>query len=421
MKQNITNKVKLSRYFYSLILFIICVNISFSQTITKKYEKEINITSDSRIFIEGPGSLPFQSEGKLKVNTLNGYALEPRDNEGLAAFVANKLDIKTSSDNLLKQVVTVKVIPHEKSKSDAKALVEAIKLTISKEGTQYRIDNNVNIQRLSFKNGFFQGTKNIVVLDDGSMYNIRSIEISAIITVPEDITLSLTSKYIDVNIDDFGGILDINADKSTVKLNNINKLNGRFNSCKVNFNSIENASIIAYNSTIKGNSVNLFDLGTEEIVLKESLFGNTKKASLSTYKINTVDIMNIIETSNDEFKIEEIGSINVKSSHFSNYEIKRLKKELFIKAKNGNITIDTIANDVTKLEIDNQISTINLGVQELDSYLINFPKLIYSEKIIPIDAKEISQGEEIAFSKGIINDKGLISISCENCKIDIKD
>ena len=421
MKQNITNKAKLNHYFFSLILLIFCVNISFSQTITKQYEEEISVSAGSRIFIEGPGNLPFQSEGKLKVNTLNGYALEPRDNEGVAAFVAKKLDIKTSNNNMLKQVVTVKVIPHEKSKNDAKALVEAIKLNILKEGNQYRIDNNFNIQRLSFKNGFFQGTKNIVILDDGSTFNVRSIEISAILLVPDDVTLSVTSKYIDVAIENFGGIIDINADKSIVRLNNVNKLNGRFNSCKVNFNSIDNANIIAYNSTINGNSVNLLDLGTEVIVLKESLFENTKKASLSTYKISTVERLNIIETSNDEFKIEEVGSIDVKSSHFSNYEIKRLKKELFIKAKNGNITIDIISKDVTKLEIDNQISTINLGVQELDSYLINFPKLVYSEKTIPTDAKKVTQGEGIAFSKGITKGNGLISISCKNCKIDIKD
>lgn len=420
MKKNITNKVKLSRYFYSLILLLVCVNASYSQGITKQYERVLNVSPDSKIYVKGAGSLPFQSEGSLKVNTVDGYAIEPRDNKGVAAFIANKLDIKTSNDNTVKQLVTVKVIPHEKDKNDAKALLEAIRINILSSSDQYEIDNNLNIERLSFKNGFFKGTQNLVVLDNGKSYNVRGIEISATVVVPHNSTLAVMSKYIDIAIEDFAGALNINADKSVLDLGNVSELNGRFNSCKVNFKHIDKAHLVAYNSTINGNAINFLDLGTEQIV-KESLFNSTKKASLSTYTINTVGKLNVLETSNDEFNLGEVGSIDVQTSHFSNYNVKRLQSELSIRAKNGNISIDAISKNVTKLDINNQVSTISLGVQELDDYIISFPNLEYTEKIIPSSAKEISNGDLIAYQKGSGRNKGIISISCKNCKIDIKD
>ncbi|RZN83397.1 MAG: hypothetical protein EVB11_05440 [Winogradskyella sp.] len=421
MKQSITNKVKLSHYFYSFMLIMFCYNSTFSQAITKQYEKELSVTSDSKIFIEGPGNLPFQSEGKLKVNTVNGYALEPRDNNGIAAFVANKLDIKTSKNTFVKQIITVKVIPHEKYSEEAKALLEGLKINIHKDANQYQIDNNLNIERLSFKNGFFKGTQNLIVLDDGSSYNVRGIEISTTIIVPDNVTLSVASKYIDVAIEDFKGELNINADKSTIMLSDVGELYGRFNSCKVDFKTIDNANIIAYNTTINGDNVNLLDINTEEFILKESLFNRTKKASLSTYVIKTVGVLNILQTSNDEFKIDQVGTIDVKSSHFSNYQIKRLKNELSLNAKNGDISIDTISKEVTKLDINNRVSTINLGVQELDNYLIRFPVLEYTEKTIPSTAKDVSSEGEVAFQKGNGKTNGIISISCKNCKVNIKD
>lgn len=420
MKKSIINKVKLSHYFYSLILLLVSVNVSFSQALTKQYEKVLSVSSDSKIYVKGAGNLPFQSVGNLKVNTVDGYAIEPRDNKGIAAFSANRLDIKTSDDNTVKQIVTVKVIPHEKDINDAKALLEAIKINISSNSNQYKIDNNLNIERLSFKNGFLKGTQNFIVLDNGNSYNVRGIEISATVIVPETVTLSIASKYIDIAIEDFAGILNIDADKSVLDLGNVSELNGRFNSCKVNFKRIEKVHLVAYNTSIKGNTVNFLDLGTEQIV-KESLFNSTKKASLSTYILDTVGKLNVIETSNDEFNIGEIGSIDVQASHFSNYNVKRLKNELSIKAKNGNVSIDAISKDVTKLDINNQVSTISLGVQELDDYIISFPNLEYTEKVIPSSAKEISNGGIISYQKGNGKNRGIMSISCKNCKIDIKD
>jgi len=421
MKKNITSKARQPLYFCNLIVLLCCVSLSFSQTITKQYEQEISTVLNSKILVKGPGDIPFQSEGRLKVNTVNGYALEPRDNEGVAAFIANGLDIKTSTTNVLKQLVTVKIIPHSKYTEDAQALAGALKIEIIKNGNTYEVDNNLNITALSFKNGFFTGTKNIIKLKDGSSFNVRGIEISSEIFVPRDVTLSVTSKYIDVAVGDFNGTLNLNADKSNVKLSDVSILKGYFKSCNVSFKDIDTATIIAYNSKINGDKVNRLDLVTEQVVLNESLFGSSKKASLSNYTIHTVESLNVIETSSDEFNIRELGTLQVASSHFSNYNIETLNKSLSLKAKNGNVTIGAISKDVTKLDMDNQVSTIKLGVQQLENYELRFPNLLFTEKSIPDAAKDISKEGVMAFAKGDIKNKGLISISCNNCKIDIKD
>ncbi len=420
MNNDITKRTRLLRYSCNLFVMLCFVHLGFTQTINRQYIKEINISPGSTIDIKAPGDIPFQFDGKIKVNTTNGYALEPRSNEGVAAFTANILNIRTSSTNVLKQIVTVKIIPNSRYMKDAESLANALEAYIVHKGNTYEVDNNLNIEEIICKNGFFTGTKNIIKLKDGNGYNIRGIEISSEVMVPQDASLSVKSKYIDVSIDDHNGTIYLDSDNCDVELNDVSTLDGVFNSCSIGFNSIDTGAIVAFNSKIFGKTVNYLNLGVKEKNVEESLFDNPRKGSLSTYTIESVGTMKVIETTSDEFNLRSLGSLDVESSRFSNYNIENLNNSLAIKAQNGNISISNLAKDVDMVDIDNEVSTIELGVQQLENYELRFPELKFTEKSIPASVKNMSEGI-FTFVKGNAKNQSLISISCINCKIDIKD
>ena len=421
MKKSIKNKPKEFLYYFNFAVFFLCGNVIFSQTITKRFEKEISVSSEEKVEIKGPGSLPFESRGSLTLNTENGYALVPRDNNGVPAFIAQTLHIKASKDEKLRQVIDVNIVPHEKSPKDAEALLKALELDILRNGKSYRMNNNMNIERLSFSNGFLKGTKNWIRLTNGKKYNVRSIEISASVQIPENLEVFIDAKYIDIMAKEFNGELHLKADNSSIYIDQLQSLKAELKTSKIEFSSIQKASIFAYNTSIEGKSVDTLMLGKANTRSEESLFSGHNTASVSRYTIDEIDFLNITTTTSDEFRFKTIGSLNIASSFFSNYSIQMLEESLTMNAKHGDIIIEEISNKIKEVDINNQLSKISLGVHNLQNYRVLFPKGVYTEKELPPNLNtSLDNGTEI-FTKGTSTNSKPITIRCNSCKVYIKD
>ena len=89
-----------------------------------------------------------------------------------------------------------------------------------------------------------------------------------------------------------------------------------------------------------------------------------------------------------------------------------------MKVVNGDLSIKEIQAGFEKINLNNEVSTIHLGVEKLENYSLNSPK---------VSKTEMEGLAELGFSddrngvKGDAKLGGKITLNCENCKIIFED
>jgi len=357
-----------------------------------------------------------------------GYILRPGVLGEKPCLIIRNYKVKTWDKDSIRQVVKVEVLPDKNKPTDAKALVENLQINIPKKsGNLYLVDGNINIKKMELINGFFRRDRNTFILDNGKKYDVRQLIIESILYIPKKSNVQLNTDYVGLFLDDLDGKLSINAKHGYLQANNIQEVVGNLQNFNADLKVVNKMTINASYSTISATSVDNLTIGSFELLAKRKkevgLFGNDQNnTSLSfsnKYRIEKIDQLKVLETGNDEFNLGTINNFEVLNSSFSNFHIKKIEQNFKISGKNGDVTIYSVASNFENIDIDNQISTVELNMQGVDDFKVN---LVSKERIELKLHNSLQKGAAIAgwaanYFKGNKANGGSIEIDCEYCEI----
>ena len=99
-----------------------------------------------------------------------------------------------------------------------------------------------------------------------------------------------------------------------------------------------------------------------------------------------------------------------------------MRKEFQLYGKNGDVFIYEVQPDFKHLEIDNEISTVDINMQNVPNYQLIAYKNERNEFRLTSDLKKDSENKsgKISYWKGIKEKGGTVTMRCESCQINIK-
>ena len=168
----------------------------------------------------------------------------------------------------------------------------------------------------------------------------------------------------------------------------------------------------------------------------------------STIEIGSVDKLSFIST-NDEYEIEEAGSVQARKS-YGNLRINKLNKSIELDGTNADIKIRNLSANVSTIKFDNKYADMRIPLRNIKSYTVNYVgpystvycnfekkpftgKELKSSKVkdaLADQLRDINQsierskgndGLDDKFSASVGDGKGAaIDIRCQNCTVDFK-
>ena len=408
MKANIKSKARKRGLVYRLSwylaisawCFIIPTQNIDAQELTKKFTDEISIENEN-IFIETNGTnYGLRCSGTISITQSEELITISDESRAVRFIVDRNTDIKTHSGNTVKYVTNVIT-----SGPDAAALLQSLKYKLQETMPGYvSVNCLLNIQDFHVTNGWFRPNKNAITLEDGSSHEVEKFSIATTIWIPEKANLILSGKRgIGFNVGKLnGGKLSVILERGTLNCSSVTEVEADLKNSEASFESVE-----------KGK----FELQQGKLNIRDAK-DLTLKSYLSKVNIDKVDSLRISNTSNDKFYFGEIQAIRCRSSWFSNYEIGKLHKSLDMKLVNGDISVKEIQTNFEKVRINNEVSTIRLGIEKLKKYSVlssgvNNTEFEGLEEISFLDNQNSStSGQKLG---------GKIILSCENCKVIFED
>lgn len=413
----------------SLIFSISFSTNIFAQKITKTLRKSIAVTELATYEIINAQALDYEMHATMSSShSEEGYVLRPGVLGEKPCLIIRNYQVKTWEKDSVQQIVKVEVLPDKNKPTDAKALVENLQINIPKKsGNLYLVDGNINIKKMELINGFFRRDRNTFILDNDKKYNVRQLIIESILYIPKKSNIQLNTDYAGLSLDDLDGTLSINAKYGYLRANNIKEVLGNIQNFDADFEEVDKMTINASYSSISATSINDLTIGSFELLAKRKkevgLFGNdqnnTALSFSNKYRIEKIDQLKILETGSDEFNLGTTNNFNVFNSSFSNFHIKKIEKNFKISGKNGDVTIYAVSPNFEKIDIDNQISTVELNMQTVSDYKVN---LLSKERIELKLNSTLQKGAEkegwaASYFKGNKSKGGSIEIDCEYCEI----
>lgn len=408
-----------------LIFSLVFTNIIHAQAIVSKtFTEEIQASKGGSVFLEG-SSLKFSMNGTIhSTREKEGYVLRAKKNEPPFLIIAN-LSVKTWDKPVVAQSITVNITATSGGQKIAEDLLKNLKLVLSENSEKIIIANNhLNIKLFEMVNGLFKRDRNTVVLENDEKFNIAKLEIISTLSIPKNHHLEVKLENMNLEIEDLEGPLKIGSTGGNLKAGKLNELEANLMFGAINIQEVNTANINAHVSTIEIGKVKELTIGSTQIAIEQTLGmlftrNVSDLSSQSTYKIDTVDILKIQESKNDKFQLGEVGNIESLYSFFSDYKINTLNKTLGLKSKNGNLFIQNIKPTFKKVDIFNEVSMINLGVQNLKNCLLGLKQSIETELNIPEHFKALENdifGSKILL-KGDKEKAGKINIRCNQCEV----
>ena len=431
MKKNIIKTALKCHWKYSFFacIFLFTVGIH-AQTTTKTFTKELNVTNYTTMISKGPYSMGFKMNGRIDLNIGGGkFSITPGSNDGIAALTIEEYQIFTWNESKVRQTVEISITADEDVPQDAQKLMDNLKINLELDANnKLRIDDNMNIASFGFSNGWFTSNESFIVLDDGKKYVIKSINIKSSLHIPKKSNLELTSKYIPIIIGDIEGQVHLNVNNTTLKMGNIEQLEASILSSRAEFQSITNAKINGVSSEIKTGCIANLLIGSDyflsENISNDDLIAGGKQHSYATnYRIEEVEEITISKTTFDKFIIGKVANLTSLESTFSDYTINKLTTKLLLSAKNGDLRIESITESFETIALDNDISSIYLGMNTSPHYTLKLFPNKYTEYDLPsglISLPETGLWEK-AYIKGDKKQAGTIVIQCHDCKVTVKD
>jgi hypothetical protein len=194
----------------------------------------------------------------------------------------------------------------------------------------------------------------------------NNIEVNYRIYCPESTNLTLINKFGDIYIDDLRGKINISLSNGDIKVNSISgEAQIELNFGSGIFNHLTDANIAS-------------SYGDINIKQAEKVQTVTKS---STLHIDDVDFLKI-DSKRDKFFIGDVHTLRG-STNFSQIWIEKIKCELDVNLKFGDLTVDRIPVDFCKINLVSDYADLNLYLQPETKYqadifhhkdaYINFP------------------------------------------------
>ncbi len=407
MKANIKSKVRnrglVFRFSWCMLgvwFFLISLQNINAQTLTKVYEQTLDVSDNIIIHSKGTdfglechGSISMRTENEI--THISDVAVQYANKTFTPRFIiARRAEFQTHDKNQVIYKTTVNV-----EGPDAQSLLDNLKFCLRESaiGT-VKASHLLNIRKFLITNGWMRVDRNAVVLDNGTSYDITRFEIATEYVIPKSSNLILEGEGTNYEVGDLTGKLSAFLDYGSLNCKNINEIEMTFKEAEVNIKSVKNGIFNSHKSKLEVQSGNKI----------------TTDGYLSKINIHKVDSLKITNTSNDKFYIGEVQHIKAKSSFFSNYEIGKLHKSLNMKLVNGDLSIKQIQAGFDNIQLNNEVSTIRLGVEQLKNYSLTSSNVNKTE-IEGLERNSFTDGKN--GSKGDPSLGGKILLSCENCKV----
>lgn len=242
----------------------------------------------------------------------------------------------------------------------------------------------------------------------------NSVIINYVVFVPERANLNIENKFGDVFIDDFSGNISLNLSIGALKANNLNgNTSLNLNSADAVVNSIKRGSVTMRYSDIEITSLKKLELNTK----------------FSKVIVNKADDMKITSR-RDSYDIKHVTNLSGVGD-FTKMKIDYLGGEINFSNKYYSILIEDINKDFELVNLDSEITDIELVFQRGTAYNLDVThheevQLTYPVEAAKLETKELDPDKKLLLTYGTIGrstDKGLSKVKIvaeKKCVIDLK-
>ena len=394
---------------YNQILFVIFwVGITnlYSQNITRDISKEISVTRDTKISINGPRSINPSGKGFINSRQSGDQYIVSSKNDKPYIYVINKtLDIQTWKANKIKQITTVNI--KCKTRSQSNALLDALKVNLQEdENNVVSINCQLNISNFKINSSLFWADNNYIRLENGKEFQLIRLELTTTIFIPEWSDLNINTVLNNIILANHTGNINLNMKGGRFKSSSINNVTASVTNSHIKIAKLTDGIIEAKNTSI-----------TIDTAL--SLLLNTSMSSIS---LNTIKDLEVVESFNDNVEINKIEKLRLENSKFSTFYVTNISTSGLIKAKNTDIKIESIGTNTTEVKIENYNSKIELGLTALKDYRIVGKNADVNSYFIPDKlSKSPSKDNSMIISRGGIKKHTKIEINSTQCDVIINN
>lgn len=294
-------------------------------------------------------------------------------------FIENNsrnLEIKVWDQPKVKIVTTV-LYDGDASKVTDAEWFEKINLTFRSSANTIRIKTGAsgnNFYRID-GNGVSWGGDNLALSSTDVFVGQGKSKKPVTIYIPKENNLDLESKYAEVVID--GNLNKLNADITNggLEMGDINKLFLRSKYSNVNAGNLKTAEVELINGRFMAKDADDLDLDTKYATIEA---GSVKKL--------------MVRSTNDEYEIEEVGSITGRKN-YGNLRITKLNTSMDFDGTNADIKVRNIGAGLESIKINNKYADIRLPMRNVKNYNVAYQGA-YSTVYAGFEKKPVVDKEE---------------------------
>jgi hypothetical protein len=333
-----------------------------------------------------------QAQKNLNRVTINSFTkVEPKDlkskeismelpaSKSAEIYIENSrnLNIKVWDQPKVKIVTTVMYDGDSNKVTDAewfekmnftfRNTANSIKIKVGANGNNYYIVNDNNVSwggaNLDFGNNIVAGQ--------------GKVKKSVTIYVPKENNLDIDSKYAEISIDGNLNKLNVDITNGGLDIGDVTKLFLRSKYSNVNVGNIKTGEVELINGRFIAKDADDLDLDTKYATIEA---GSVKKL--------------MIRSTNDEYEMEEVGSITCRKN-YGNLRITKLLKSMDLDGTNADVKIRNISEGVETIKINNKYADIRLPMRNVKNYTVAYQgpySTVYSNfEKKPVEEKEASK------------------------------
>ncbi len=289
---------------------------------------------------------------------------------------SRNLEIKVWDQPKVKIVTTVMYNGDANKVSDAewfekmnfsfRSTTNSIKIKVGANGNNfYRIDGN----NISWGGANVDFANNLAA---GQGKGKKSV----VIYVPKENGLDIDSKYAEITIDGNLNKLNVDITNGGLDMGDVNKLFLRSKYSNVNVGNIKTAEVELINGRFIAKDADDLDL-------------DTKYATVEASAVKKL----MIRSTNDEYEMEEVGSITCRKN-YGNLRITKLLNSMELDGTNADVKIRNIGDAVESIKINNKYADIRLPMRNVKNYSVAYQGA-YSTVYASFDKKPVAEKDEV--------------------------
>jgi len=394
---------------YLLVIGLVCSLTIFAkgqEKITRTFEKEIPVSADAVIRTVGPSLDRVIGHGRINTMSSNdGEFVVSKNSEAPPIYImSRKMEIKTWEKAAVKQVVEVTIACKEESQYQD--LFDALAIDLKEDVSgKVNVRYEMNIAKLQIENGWFREDDNSIILDNGKEYKLTFLKLSSTLFVPKDNELIIQGASSNISVQDHEGRVEVKMESGSFSANHLKRLDAQLDASNMTVNQVDRAQIKSQHSKVQIGSANELEVTSE----------------LSTYSVSKAEKLVANDLVNEKWKLGTIGSFEVQSGIFSEFELATINTELDMMLKNCDVNIQSVGDNIHHLIIENQNADIKLGVNNLNNYTLICKYFAQAKYNLPNDLLAHTSNEfEKVFVHGEKTSTPVIELRCKFCDVTVK-